>query len=325
MTDRHAAATVSVIIAAYNAEKYIAQAVDSVLAQSYPFVECIVVDDGSTDRTAEIVKQFGGRVRYLYQANAERSAARNNGMRKASGEYVSFLDADDLLAPEKLAEQVAFLVEHPEYDVAYSRVCYFNEHDGSSFTPQRKTPSGDIVPDLLYGNFITIHSPLIRRSAVEKSSGFDPARNRFEDWDFLLRLALAGAKFGFLDRLHAKVRLHPENTIGDQVKMFEAKLRVAEQIVATYRDELVRRSIDADGLVAFHRADYGRILVLAGRTTEGRALIREAVKFRFPHRKIFVAFSLAACVFGSRLLVAAQQMYDRIVKGKRPDKGGSAA
>ncbi|MBU5615236.1 glycosyltransferase family 2 protein [Geomonas azotofigens] len=323
MTQRHAA-TVSVIIAAYNAERYIAQAIDSVLAQSYPGVECIVVDDGSSDRTADIVKGYGSRVRYLYQQNAERSAARNNGMSQAGGEFISFLDADDLLAPEKLAEQVAFLGEHPEYDVAYSRVSYFNDEDGSSFTPQRRSPSGDIVLELLYGNFITIHSPLIRRQAAARTAGFDPARNRYEDWDFLLRLALAGAKFGFQDRLHAKVRLHPGNTIGDQVKMFEAKLRVAERIVAVYGAELARRSVDAQGLVAFHRADYGRVLVLAGRGAEGRALIREAARFPFRHRKIFVAFAVAAGIFGSGMLVAAQQFYDRVVKGKRAGKGGSA-
>lgn len=324
MTERHAA-MVSVIIAAYNAEKYLAGAIDSVLAQSYPSVECIVVDDGSTDRTAEIAKGYGAKVRYLYQANAERSAARNNGMGQASGEYLNFLDADDLLAPEKLAEQVAFLEEHPEYDVAYSRVGYFNEHDGSSFTPNRKTPSGDIVPELLQGNFITIHSPLIRRAAAERTTGFDPARNRFEDWDFLLRLGLAGAKFGYQDRLHARVRLHLENTISDQVKMFEAKLRVAERIAAKNRAELARRAIDVEALLAFHKADYGRVLVLAGRNAEGRALIGEAAKSRFPHREVFVAFSLVAAIFGSGLLVAAQRMYDRVVKGKRPAKGGSAA
>ncbi|QXE90606.1 glycosyltransferase [Geomonas subterranea] len=324
MSERRTAATVSVIIAAYNAEKYIAHAVDSVLAQSYPCVECIVVDDGSTDGTAEIVKGYGSRVRYLYQQNAERSAARNNGMREARGELISFLDADDLLAPEKLAEQAAFLAEHPEYDVAYSRVSYFNDKDGSSFTPQRRTPSGDIVADLLYGNFITIHSPLIRRDAALRGGGFDPACNRYEDWDFLLRLALAGAKFGFQDRLHAKVRLHPGNTIGDQVKMFEAKLRVAERIAEVYAAELKRRSVDVRGLVAFHQADYGRILVLAGRGAEGRALIREAVRIPFPNRKIFVVFGLAAGLFGSGILVAAQQLYDRVVKGKRAAKGGSA-
>ncbi|GFO66045.1 glycosyltransferase [Geomonas paludis] len=324
MTERQTVATVSVIIAAYNAERYIAQAIDSVLAQSHPCVECIVVDDGSTDGTADIVRGYGSRVRYLYQENAERSAARNNGMREASGDLISFLDADDLLAPEKLAEQAAFLAQHPHYDVAYSRVSYFNDEDGSSFTPQRRTPSGDIVAELLYGNFITIHSPLIRRDAAERAGGFDPARNRYEDWEFLLRLALTGARFGFQDRLHAKVRLHPGNTIGDQVKMFEAKLRVAEGVVEEFAEELARRSVDARGLVAFHKADYGRILVLAGRCREGRALIREAVRVSFPHRKIFVAFGLAAGLLGSGLLVAAQQLYDRVVKGKRPAKGGSA-
>lgn len=315
---------VSVIIAAYNAEKYVGQAIDSVLAQSYPSVEVIVVDDGSTDRTAAIVKGYGARVRYLHQENAERSAARNHGMRQARGAYLNFLDADDLLAPEKLAEQVAFLEEHPEYEVAYSRVGYFSESDGSSSIPRRKSPSGEIAAELLYGNFITVHSPLIRREAAERTSGFDPENNRFEDWDFLLRLALSGARFGFQDRLHARVRLHPENTIGDEVKMFEAKLRVAERIAACYPEEIARRSVDAAALVAFHKADYGRVLILAGRASEGCDLIGAAAACRFPRRWIFLALKAVAGLFGAGFVLAAQNGYDRIVKGKRTVRGGSA-
>lgn len=315
------APTISVIIAAYNAEKYIAQAIDSVLAQSHAAVECIVVDDGSTDRTAEVARSYGARVRYIHQQNAERSAARNNGIAHAAGTYLCFLDADDLLAPEKLAEQAAFLDAHPEFDVVYSRVAYFKERDGSSFSPRRKTPSGDILAELIYSNFITIHSPLIRRAALERTDGFDVTRNRYEDWDFLLRLALAGARFAFLDRLHAKVRLHPENTIGDRVKMFDAKLSVAEKIAAQYRGELERQGIDPDRVLAFHRADYGRVLVLAGMTQEGRALISGALRHPFPHRNVFVLFNLAAGILGHRALMTAQEAFDRIVKGKR---GGSA-
>jgi glycosyltransferase involved in cell wall biosynthesis len=165
---------VSVIIPVSNGEEYIAEAIDSVLAQTCPKVECIVIDDGSTDRTAEIVRGYGDRVSYIHQANAERSAARNNGLAHASGKYVSFLDADDLLLPDKLTEQVAFLEAHPEYDVVYSRVKYFRENRKRNYyTVRRVTPSGEIAPLLLYANFITINSPLFRRSAAERVAGFD--------------------------------------------------------------------------------------------------------------------------------------------------------
>lgn len=324
MTVARSAGKVSVVISAYNAQKYIAAAIESVLAQSYPDVECIVVDDGSSDGTAEVVAAYP--VRYMYQANAERSAARNRGIAAAEGAYISFLDADDLLAPEKLADQAAFLQAHQELDAVYSRVCYF--HDGeedSGFVPKRETPSGDIVKSLIYSNFITIHSPLIRRRAMERIDGFDVNFNRFEDWDFFLRLALSGAKFGFLDRLNAKVRLHGENTIRDRARMFQAKLAVAEKIVASYGQELQRRGLKAEEILSFHRADYGRVLILDGRVREGRQLVKEAMKHPFPHRQTFALFALAAAVVDYRLLVALQDGFNRLFKGRRGRKEDASA
>lgn len=104
---------VSVIIPAYNAEEYIGRALDSVLTQSAPADEIIVVDDGSTDKTAEIVKAFGQRVRYIYQDNAGVSVARNRGIEEASGNWIAFLDADDEWLPNKLKQQVDVLRRNP--------------------------------------------------------------------------------------------------------------------------------------------------------------------------------------------------------------------
>jgi glycosyltransferase involved in cell wall biosynthesis len=308
---------VTIIIPAFNAEKYIAESVESVLAQSHPVVECIVVDDGSTDRTAEIVESFGDRVRLVRQANAERSAARNAGLALASGEYVGFLDADDLLLPGKVAEQVAFLEAHPEYDVVYSLVKYFRDGTNDRYTVRRPTPSGDILPQLIYTNFITMNSPLFRRGAVERVAGFDVTFSRYEDWDFLLRLALTGSRFGFVDSFHAACRMHGDNTVKDLVRMFEAKLTVARKIVGRFATELGQHGIDGRSVVAFHQADYGRKLILAGQVAEGRRHIEEACGCHFPHRQKFVIFSLAAGLCGHRFLALVQRYADGLMKYRK--------
>jgi len=304
-----------VIIPVCNGEEYIAEAIDSVLAQTCPNVECVVIDDGSTDRTAEIVRGYGERVSYIHQANAERSAARNNGIAHASGKYVSFLDADDLLLPDKLTEQLAFLEGHPEFDVVYSRVKYFKENGKRNYyVVRRVTPTGDIVPFLINANFIMLNSPLLRRGAVERVRGFDVTFSRYEDWDFLLRLALTGSRFGFMDANHALCRMHGENTVKDAPRMFEAKLSVARGIVSRFGNELRTRGIDGSGIIAFHQADYGRKLILAGRIAEGRKLIDEACEIDFPHRRKFKVFSLAAGFCGSRILAFLQKYVDCLCK-----------
>jgi glycosyltransferase involved in cell wall biosynthesis len=309
---------VSIIIPAYNAEEYIAEAVESVLAQSFRDLECIVVDDGSIDRTGEIVRGFGERVRYIRQENAERSAARNRGIAEASGDYIGFLDADDILLPEKLKEQGAFLDAHPGYDVVYSRVAYFRDNGERRFyRVRRATPSGDILPFLIWSNFITMNSPLFRRGAVERVGGFNVSLCRYEDWDFLLRLALSGSRFGFLDSLHSLCRMHGGNTVADGPRMFASKMAVAGRIAEDFRDGLNARGIDGRSVVAFHRADYGRKLILAGRAAEGRTLIREAAQVPFPHRRKMIAFALAAGLCGHRLAAFLQRYVDRLIKYRK--------
>ena len=307
---------VSVIIPAYNAEKYLAEAIESVLAQNYCDVECIVVDDGSTDRTAEIVNGFGQQILYVHQNNAERSVARNTGLTMATGEFISFLDADDILANDKLAEQVAFLFASGDYDLVYSRSQYFREYNGVRryYSVKRATPVGDILPELVYGNFITIQSPLIRRKAIEQVGGFSPSLSRYEDWEFLLRLAISGARFGFMDRCHAFCRMHSQNTVRDRRRMFEAKLHVAEMFVGNNRLELFHRGIDVVAVLAFHQADYGRILIQDGYPDEGRKLIAAACQHAMPHKWKFRFYSFLAGIVPVAMLVKSQQLADMLCK-----------
>jgi glycosyltransferase involved in cell wall biosynthesis len=120
---------VTVIIGAYNAERYLGEAIESVLAQTYPDVELIVVDDGSTDRTGEIAESYGDRVRCIRQANGGMAASRNRAIPEARGDYLAFLDADDRFPPDKLASQLAVFEAGPELDVVYGHVTEFLSPD----------------------------------------------------------------------------------------------------------------------------------------------------------------------------------------------------
>jgi glycosyltransferase involved in cell wall biosynthesis len=115
---------ISCIVPVYNGERYLAETLDSILAQTHQSLEILVVDDGSTDRTATVAAGFGPRVRYCWQENAGEAAARNRGLSMAQTEFVAFLDADDLWHPEKLARQIARFQEQPEIDLCFT--CFQN-------------------------------------------------------------------------------------------------------------------------------------------------------------------------------------------------------
>ncbi len=275
---------VSVVIPAMNSEKFIREAIESVLGQSYPNVECIVVDDGSTDATREIAGSFDG-VICLRQDNLERSAARNRGIDISSGAYISFLDSDDLLTPDKIGDQVAFLEERRGYDAVYSKAAYFRgEKENGTFAVKRQTSEGDILENLLYGNFITVNSPLFRKTAAVRVNGFNTSLARNEDWDFFLRLAISGVKFGFIDKCHALCRQHDSNTSRDALGMHEAKWKVIKDFVSENRNRLEERRIGFAAPLALHEADYGKALILEGEIAKGRRHIFNACRTRFPKR-----------------------------------------
>ncbi len=116
---------ISCVIPVFNGERYLGEALESVLAQSYQPLEVIVVDDGSTDGTAEVARRYGERVRYVWQPNAGETAARNLGLTAAQGEFIAFLDADDVWHSEKLERQIARFQERPEIDLCFTQIQHF--------------------------------------------------------------------------------------------------------------------------------------------------------------------------------------------------------
>ena len=118
---------ISVIMSVYNGEGFVSEAIRSILAQSFSNFEFIIFDDGSTDHTQQLLSPFKDRIRYIYQENQERSAARNTGLRYAKGEFIAFLDADDYWLPGKLLRQVKVFEQYPEIDLVYSKAYLVND------------------------------------------------------------------------------------------------------------------------------------------------------------------------------------------------------
>jgi glycosyltransferase involved in cell wall biosynthesis len=269
----HPAATapprVSAVIPAYNAQAHIGACLDSVLSQSGPFaLEVIVVDDGSADDTLHIVRQRAG-VQCIAQPNAGPSAARNTGIAAASGEFVAFLDADDLWPPGKLAAQLQILQAQPEAALVSGDCRQFDAggwRERTEFGPERfghaAWGAGRLVPRayarLLENNFITTGSVVARRTALVEAQGFDPGLRLAEDLDLWLRIArrhpIAWCEQECLHR-----RRHDSNISRDAQAVGLAYLEVLARHAASWEPGAAERlGVDAAQLAAgeyLHLAD----------------------------------------------------------------------
>ena len=200
--------TVSVIVPAYNYGRFLPDALESLRTQTYPDWECIVVDDGSTDDTTAVLRAAAandGRVRYVSQANRGPSAARNRGIVESVGEYIQFLDADDVLPPTKLQAHVQAMETDRSIGIVYSDARFFRDSATEllrfrvpgprpSTTPETSSPD-PLLRALIHNNIMVIEGPLVRRSAITTVGPFEESLVRVEDWQYWLRCALAGVRF----------------------------------------------------------------------------------------------------------------------------------
>lgn len=197
---------VSIIVPAYNAAKYLRMALDSALGQTYSDREILAVDDGSTDTTPQILAQYGNSIRVVRQANKGSAAACNAGVAMAQGQWVAFLDADDVWLPNKLARQIELcgdaVISHTE------SVCFGDalpyEVRRSSFEPPY---FGHVLRELLIRNFITKSTVLMRRKVFLDIGGFDESYAAVEDWPFFLKVC-AEHQLGYLPEAVVRYRVH---------------------------------------------------------------------------------------------------------------------
>jgi len=227
-------ARVSVVIPVYNMRSYLPEAIESALAQTLPpdAVEIVVVDDGSTDGSGDVAARYAPRVRIVRQENRGLPAARNAGIHASRAPFLTFLDADDRLLPEKLAAELALFDARPELGVVYSGVRYI-DGDGHPL-PQHgfAREEGDVFARLLLGNLIHPVAAMVRRALVEQAGAFDERLTSVEDWDLWLRVARLGAPWGRVDRVLAEYRIRHDGMHQNPQRMLDNKLRVLARVFA---------------------------------------------------------------------------------------------
>ena len=230
-------ARVSVIIASFNYGQYICQAIQSVMEQTFRDVEVIVVDDGSSDGTPDVVRDcFGDRVRLFTQPHSGPSVARNRGMEQAAGEYLSFLDADDYYHPTYVEKKVRYLDAHLDAGWVYSRCRWVNDQgeEMREGTPERLFAhtyklQGWILDDLLAGRRMQTDDLFFRRQCLDRVKGFDPTLQSYEDYDFYLRLAFC-YPVGFIEETLFSIRIHPGSLSQQRDIGYAARGRLIEKI-----------------------------------------------------------------------------------------------
>ena len=243
---------ISVILPAFNAEATIAQAIESVLAQSWRDFELIVINDGSTDATLQAVAAFDdSRLAVFSHANRGPSASRNVGVSLANGEYVAFIDADDIWLSHKLEVQVSALQADPQADVAYGWTDTVDPTGCVVYPDQRRTVSGDVYETLLLHNFISSGSnTMISRKVFQEVGGFDESLWAVEDWDLHVRLA---ARYAYVcvPTVVVQYRLS-HGSLSSQLRLMEAShRRVAARLFAAAPPHLQRLRTKCDA--AFFR------------------------------------------------------------------------
>lgn len=230
----------SVIVPAYNCAEYIEETLNSILSQSYENYEVIVVNDGSTDNTSSILQDFvnnkSDRVTILEQPNQGVSAARNNAVSVASGDYLAFIDSDDIWLDDKLAQQLGVLKNG--YEICYSNRYNFGDIDDLPVDQSKivDMPQGNIYQKLLDGNFITASSVVIKKALFDSLGGFNTELSHCEDWDLWLKCAEL-CSIGMSPEPLVRYRIHPAGLSKGYRAMHLARIKVLTRSLSSGRGQ----------------------------------------------------------------------------------------
>ncbi len=229
---------VSVVIPAYNVAPYISETLDSIFAQTFARYEVIVVNDGSPDtkELEQALEPYLNRLIYLKQENRGAGAARNAGLRQARGEFVAFLDADDLWLPDYLSEQIKFIREG-EYDFVYADALLFGQSPLAGRTFMQIAPSNGEVTfeSLVNGQCNVITSGVVARTQLILEVGmFDEQLRNSQDFELWVRLVRKGARASYQRKVLLRYRYHENSLSGDALNQIKRELRVLGKIESSY-------------------------------------------------------------------------------------------
>jgi glycosyltransferase involved in cell wall biosynthesis len=286
---------VSVIIPAYNCARYIGAALDSVVSQIYDPMEIIVVNDGSTDDTAERVQSYPG-VKCFHQPNAGLPSARNTGIRAARGEYIALLDGDDIWPSNKLREQMEFIAAHPEVGLLFGNARRFSD-DGWTEPPLFERYALDkkffghdyLVLDpltkLLAMNFIPVGTVVVRKDWLYEAGLFDESLRRVEDWDIWLRVALRHS-MAYSPKVWKLKRVHSTNLSNDTEAMAKTALHVLEKFKTAHARDLARDGLNVNPHLRKGYRNLGYFYLQQRRLQEGRQALARSLECGFEPRAL---------------------------------------
>ena len=305
--------SVGVAIPAYNAAAWIAETLDSILAQTLAPDEIVVVDDGSTDGTAEVAERYADAITLVRQENRGAPAAYNRGFRTTRCDYVAMCPADDLWEPRKLEWQLDTLRAHPEVDVAFGRARFFGERDDDYPAPPA---TGVLEPRsfaraMYEANLIAAPTAVVRRALHERLGGFRE-EIAIEDYDFWMRAVRSGAVFYYDPRLLVRHRWHGENLSAKALVVWELAYEIHRAHADAVGDErLVRRVLARD------LRTIGRCRLGLDRFDAAAAAYRASLRYRPTLASL--AASAALAVPGSGALLS------RVNRRRRSAGAGAAA
>ena len=289
------APAVSVVIATYNRANYLAETIDSVLSQSFQKFELIVVDDGSTDETRRVVAPYGSRVRYLYQENRGPSAARNLGVRNASGRWISIQDSDDLCLPNHLETLYGYANKHPESGMVFANGSYLGgpAHDRKTIIPAAKSrrlaEQGVRLEDLFDKSIVRLQAALISKRCYDDVGGHDESLRISMDLDLTFRL-ISRYPVAYLDEVVFSYRRHSGNISGNQELRLLENIRVIERLLdqnGEAEELLGKRRVAARLAYRYYRLAKGRWKT--GERDKSREALREAIRLRpfYPKYRLY--------------------------------------
>lgn len=300
---------VSVIIPTYNRASFISDAIDSVLSQTYQDYEIIVVDDGSTDDTKQVLSKYGNQIHYIYQENQRQGAARNNGIRHSTGNYIAFLDSDDVWLPQKLEWDIACFENESQIGFVYSNVMYISS-DGAPLHKRRmKSPTGDVLENIVLENFVVASTAIVKRECFDTVGLFNETREiaGSEDYEMWTRIA-SQYHFGYVDRSSTKYRVHPMGMMSNPGGMERSMLSALEAILANgefYPRIAHLKSHAYSNIYTYIAINY----YASGDMRKAQEFLRKAISI-YPHqiynRKLVYTF--LRTLFGKRLSLGCRQL-----------------
>lgn len=311
------AESVSIIIPAYNSEAYIRQTLDACLAQTYPAIEIIVIDDGSTDSTSSIVQSYGDAVRLIQQENQGPALARNTGIEAATGTFIKFCDADDILYPQHLEKVMACFQQNPDVAAVYTRYMHVLA-DGQTPKPHMTDPdllSGDIYCDLLASNSnaLLTSALTVKRDCLLAVGLFlpDHTLRHSEDWDLFLRIA-ARYPFANVPEILVNYRWHDDNISAQDLSAARGRLIVWQRARETALEKGCYSPSEYDRIVAGRYHHYAIHAWRSNHRQEARQALQQAIHLTPQSRLIRRVYRVMSYIVPFQVIIFINSLLKKI-------------